>query len=324
MRLKGLVKTFIILILLPITFLLSCKDSPSAIATEEATRTQEPTATIPVPTPTIHPTETDPRTRTLRLLSNNGNCRLPCIWGLTPGSTSTAERQKILAPYEKLSDTDISLFKSDETENPGYFGFGVSKNKIRVSVSLHYYETNNHIEILSLLAIPQHDAKYVYGNADYLELIEYYTLPNLLSTYGLPSEVLILAFPYDIFSKADYEVFSIVVIYSDLGIMAEYISLTQWIGEMVELTTPGLWVGEIARGCPSQSRIRLNTWDVKKNIPIKEITSISAGEGISANAYDYFVPIQKALSMSLNDFYNKYKEPSNDKCIELPSSLWIP
>ncbi len=149
-------------------------------------------------------------------------------------------------------------------------------------------------------------------------------LPQLLSNYGMPSEVLVIAFPYDIFSKADYEPFSIVVIYSDLGIMAEYVSPTQWVGKMVELPTPGLSVGEIARGCPSQSYLTLRTWDVKKNIPIREIASIASGEGISETAYDYFFPIQEATSMSINDFYEKFKEPNNTLCLDLPSSLWIP
>lgn len=191
-------------------------------------------------------------------------------------------------------------------------------------MSLSYYETENLIGILGLVADAQREQKYVFGDSNYLDLIEYYTLPQLLSNYGLPSEVLVIAFPHDPFLKADYEPFSIVVIYSNLGIMAEYISPTQWIGEIVELSTPGLWVGEIARGCPSQSRLTIRTWDVKKNIPIEEIASIGAGEGMSSTAYDYFVPIQKATSMSVKDFYTEFKEPNNNQCVELQSVFWTP
>jgi len=212
----------------------------------------------------------------------------------------------------------------DVAENPGGFGIGITKDDVRVSVGLSYYETDHLIEILTLVTTPQRENKYVFGNSNYLDLLEYYTLPQLLSNYGLPSEVLVIAFPYDPFLKADYEPFSLVIIYSDLGIMAEYISPTQWIGEMMELTTPDLWVGESARGCPFQSYLTLRTWDVKKNIPIKEIASIAAGEGMSDTAYDYFVPIQKATSMSIEDFYIKFKEPDNNQCIELSSIFWMP
>jgi hypothetical protein len=214
---------------------------------------------------------------------------------------------------------------SDPTKNPGGFGTAIIQDGVRISAGLNYYETENLIEILSLVADAQQDNKYVYGDDNYSNLLEYYTLPELLSNYGVPSEVLVIAFPHDPFLKADYEPFSLVVIYSELGIMAEYITPTQWIGEMVELPTPDLWAAEIARGCPSQSSLTLRTWDVKKNIPIKEIASIAAGEGMSDTAYDYFVPIEKATLMSLNDFYNTFKESDNNQCIDVPSSrLWNP
>jgi hypothetical protein len=132
-----------------------------------------------------------------------------------------------------------------------------------------------------------------------------------------------MAFPRDPFLNADYEPFSLVVIYADLGIMAEYIFPTEWIGDMVELPTPNLFVGEIARGCPSQGRVILRTWDPKKNIDLKKIASIAAGEGINENSYDFFKPIQDAASISVNDFYNKFKEPNNNKCLDVPSTVWL-
>lgn len=279
-----------------------------------------PTVIIPIPS------DAESKEVALNLLKNNGDCDLPCIWGLTPGITTSVERQKILVSYGEFSDSDFSMSGSgaDLSKNPGGFGIGITNEQTRIFIGLSYYETENLIEILTLVSGAQQDQKYVYGNISYSGLLEYYTLPQLLSNYGVPSNVLVHALPYDVFSKADYEPFSIVVIYSDLGIMAEYISPTEWIGEMVELPTPGLSVGEIARGCPSQSRIILRTWDVKKNIPIKKIASIAAGEGISGTAYDYFLPIQDATFMSVDDFYNTFKEPNNEQCIELSSRFWMP
>lgn len=317
-------RKFLVTIILVITNLSSgCSVISQPIAESTSTNmveiipTEAPSAipTVSIPTPS----EAESKAIALNLLENNGDCRLPCIWGLTPGITTTAERQSILASYGKFSEPDFSMSGGDVSENSGGFGIGITEDDVRVSMGLSYYETDNLIEILSLVATPQRDQKYVYGDSNYSDLIKYYTLPRLLSNYGVPSDVLVIAFPHDIFSKADYEPFSIVVIYLDLGIMAEYISPTQWVGEMVELPTPGLSVGEIARGCPSQSRLTLRTWDVNKNIPIKKIASIASGEGMSETAYDYFVPIQKATSMSINDFYNTFKEPNNNICLDLPS-----
>lgn len=281
---------------------------------------------IPTETPSAIPTLSiaELKANALILLENNGDCMLPCIWGLTPGSTTTSERQKILASYGKFSGPDFSVSGSDESVNPGGFGMEIIKDNVSISVGLSYYETDNLVEILSLATTSQKDGMYVFGDNNYSELLNYYTLPQLLSNYGLPSDVLVIAFPYDPFLKADYEPFSIVVIYSNLGIMAEYISPTQWIGEMVELPTPNLWVGEITRGCPSQGYLTLRTWDVRKNISIKRIASIAAGEGMSETAYDYYAPIQEATSMSINEFYNTFKQPNNTQCLDVLSNLWLP
>ncbi len=280
----------------------------TATATVEIISTQTSSPTAPVALPTL--SEAEVKVNALNLLENNGDCRLPCIWGLTPGITTTAERQNILAMYGTLSDSDFSMSGGEVSADTGGFGIVVIKADVRMSMGLSYYENNNVIEILSLVAIPQRESKYIFGDRNYLDLIEYYSLPQLLSTYGLPSDVLVIALPYDIFLKADYEPFSLVVIYSHLGIMAEYIS-------------PVHREGDIARGCPGEGYLTLRTWDVKKNIPIKKIASIASGGGMSETAYDYFVPIQNATSMSVEDFYSAFKEPNN-QCIEVPSNLWIP
>lgn len=234
---------------------------------------------------------------------------MPCVWGLTPGITTTAERQKILVPYTEFSEPDFSFGKSDEWRNPGGFGVEVIKDDISITLGLIYYETDSLIEILSLVARPQRDQKAVFGDSTYSNLTKYYSLPQLLSNYGLPSDVLVISFPHDPFVKADYDPFSIVVIYEELGIMAEYIS-------------PAQRVGDQSRGCPGQSYLTLRTWDTKKNISLKKIASIAAGDGISDTAYDHFLPIQDATSMSISDFYNTFKEPDNNQCLEVPSNLW--
>lgn len=280
----------------------------STIIIAETISTQTSTPAAPTAMPTL--SEAEVKANALNLLENNGDCRLPCVWGLTPGITTTAERQNILASYGEFSGQDFSMSGSELSNDSGGFGIAITKDDVRTSIGLSYYEKDNLIEILSLLAIPLQDDKYIFEDRNYLDLVDYYSLPRLLSNYGIPSDVLVIAFPHDPFLKADYEPFSLVVTYSDLGIMAEYISPTER-------------DGDIARGCPSQSQLILRTWDVKKNISIKKIASIAGGVGISETAYDYFVPIQNATSMSVEDFYNAFKESSN-QCLEVPSNLWTP
>ncbi len=300
------------------SLLLACSSEPSVTpsATAEGVMisTKIPLANSAQPTVTVSsPTfsAAEAKTEVIDFLKNNGGCHLPCIWGLMPGNTTTIERQNKLAPFGKISESDFAISRSEDFENPGGIGFSVIRDNVRSSFGLSYYENENRIEILSLVALAQQDQRMVFEDSNYLDLMQYYTLPHLLSNYGLPSDVLVAAWPHDPFLKADYDPFSIVVVYKDLGIMAEYIS-------------PNQRNDDKSSACPKQSYIILRTWDPKRNISLKKIASIAAAEGISENAYDFFKPIQDAASMSINDFYHKFKESNTTQCLEVPSDLWTP
>ena len=145
---------------------------PTATLSAIPTHPNPSTATMPTPS------EAESKAIALNLLENNGGCRLPCIWGLTPGTTTSVERQKILASYGEFSEPDFSMSGSgsDLSENPGGVGIAVIRDNVRISMGLVYYETDNLIETLSLVTTPQQDQKYVFGNKDYLDLVAYYTL----------------------------------------------------------------------------------------------------------------------------------------------------
>src|SRR6185436_4057409 len=69
--------------------------------------TMTPTLTLnPTNTSTIVPTlpAEGAWTKLLELLANNGGCRLPCLWGITPGKSTYKEAQAILTPLRSISD----------------------------------------------------------------------------------------------------------------------------------------------------------------------------------------------------------------------------
>ena len=262
------------------------------------------------PTPTIIPTLSADEARMVMLdwLQNNGGCRLPCIWGLTPGVTDTQTRREHLARFG--SGPDYPVGRSDEQRNPGAIGYGsLTADNLHVSFGLNYNEVNGIIESLVLVTQPMRDEKIAFGDPYYDELLGYYRLPQLLSNYGPPSDVLIATWSYEPMLRADYEPFIVVVIYSDLGIMAEYVA-------------PKELVNDAYRGCPTQGYLTLRTWDPESGISLKKIASMGAAEGISENAYDYFRPIEEATSMTLDEFYQTFKNPDTTACLETPADIW--
>jgi hypothetical protein len=88
--------------------------SPAALSTTSRpskTSTQTPTQ-VWTPHPTLNSDEA--KTVIQELLVTNGDCRLPCWWGITPGQTTWAEAWRILSPL--MTDLFISPLE-------GYFTF---------------------------------------------------------------------------------------------------------------------------------------------------------------------------------------------------------
>lgn len=272
-----------------------------------------PTAVLPLQTLTNLPnlSQNEARVAMLDLVQNNGDCRLPCIWGLTPGVTDTHSRQMLLASIPFISEPDFLVSRSGDENNPGGFGFSSIVDNLRVSVGLSYYEKEGMISSLAFVTFPTRESIAVFGEPYYMDLLYYYLLPQLLNNYGRPSIVLIAPWPHDPFMDADYDPFSVVVIYQDLGIMAEYIA-------------PNELDGGYYRACPVQGYLTLRTWDPNQVIPLEKIAALGAGIGISETSFDYFKPIEEATSISLEEFYQTFTDAQDTSCLETPVELWEP
>jgi hypothetical protein len=102
----------------------------------------------------------------------------------------------------------------------------------------------------------------------------------------------------------------VVVIYKNLGIMAEYIA-------------PAENDGNNVRWCPMQSYLTLGTWNPNSGIPLKSIAGMVATVGINEVNIDFFRPIEEATSMTVVDFYNTFQIIDEHICLETPRELWL-
>lgn len=77
----------------------------------------------PVPaTPTDVPAlpVDDARQRLLKLLANNGNCQLPCLWGITPGKSTSLDARFVLLPLRGIAETAYFDLDSPDSSSPFY------------------------------------------------------------------------------------------------------------------------------------------------------------------------------------------------------------
>lgn len=146
-----------------------------------------------------------------------------------------------------------------------------------------------------------------YGNPFFQQSLEYFFLPSILAAYGKPSVVLIAPFPDELPYIGD---FSMVLYYPDKGFFIQYV--------FPKDESNGNFIG-----CPSESAyIDIITWSPQEEYKISEIAKDMSGRGINELNYDYFKPVGEVTTMSLDDFYETFKDPANTTCLETPIKYW--
>jgi hypothetical protein len=252
----------------------------------------------------------------LDLLATNGDCRLPCLWGITPGKSSNQEARNILMPLSSVSAPETTYFDPARlggvllgTISPLY-----AEDEQRLNSWIAYlYDEDG---VVSSIGFRVREEKMVtdsYGNlhgepifdfSPFAKRVEYYSLSHVLSEQGIPASVLIkgaaLSFSYPVIpGKLD-----IVLLYPDQGIWVDY-------------TLAGDYIGSLIRGCPENTHIQMALYPPGN--PDSFFSLLDQTDwGITKNGYKH---LEEATSMSIDEFYKTFRNPT-DKCIETSTNLW--
>jgi hypothetical protein len=184
-------------VVLALLVLVGCASTPPVeIPTPTPTLTFTPSPTLtPVPsaTPTLIPTLTrdDAETKMLDLMASNGNCHLPCFWGITPGESTLTDTKTILAPFSSFRFTEV-------VGRPPYAFFTYWIEELYFSVGIDY-DSNDKVSNVNFAVsdskIEQSTNgpifKPIYNSKYFSEQIFPYTLLGVLSDQGIPEAVVI-------------------------------------------------------------------------------------------------------------------------------------
>jgi hypothetical protein len=154
--------------------------------------------------------------------------------------------------------------------------------------------------------------EYIFGDEDLLDLVDDYTLPGILSTYGLPTSILIAPYFDERPELPDpsWIWFSVVLIYEDHGFLAEYIM-------------PRRMIDASFAACVNQNtELTIISWDPNHSISLAEILSIKSGIGINKHFIDYVMPLDEATTMTIDEFAEAFQVPGTDACVYTPMELW--
>lgn len=290
----------------------------SVSPTEAVTPRLTPAATdtpTPVFTLTAAPTlpAEDARKRLLDLLANNGGCRLPCLWGITPGKSNFREARNILIPLISIAETayfDYTSYPEDDI-SPLYI-----EGDLRLNTRVLYlYGKDGIVSLLTFRVIEEKvitdssgnwiSRQPIYGLPTFIKRVEYYSLSHLLSEQGIPDSVMITTEGPSLTYIGVIDV-NIVLLYPDQGIWAKY-----------KTSVDEQKVGSSIRSCPANAHIEMELYPPGN--PDSFFALLEETEwGMTKNGYK---PLDEATSMSVEEFYQTFRNPT-DQCIETPTKLW--
>jgi hypothetical protein len=289
------------------TTLVERQTSPTNPPVRTATPTSAPDVTTSLtstPIPALAPEVA--RQQLEDLIRNHDGCPLPCWWGLSPDISTEEDIKEFLAPY-----ASILTFWGD--------GKGISfevgqDNTIDFSIDYLTQANQNTIEALYIAARATSEKEDTYedefGSSVYNELLEEYSLPQVLTAYGVPSKVLInvIFLLYDGRKPLPDQQFGTLkarLLYPERGILVIY--------EM-----PLIKEGESGLGCPKDAFVSLWLTPPDNDSYYEKLLSSRQGEG---KAFDEDKPIEESANMSPQAFYEEFRTPGN-QCIRPPLALW--
>jgi hypothetical protein len=225
--------------------------------------------------------------KALELFRNNRNCRLPCWWGITPGQTSAETMPAVL--YE------FGLSYGCNTMSG--LAVAINMNDVPVSFGVKIDTEDNATAMVRGLEVSYGTA----GSSGILQEIPFYSdlsypaLPGLLSTYGPPAQV---HFSFDDDPRS-VQVFILILDYSKSG----------WSAVLrMPLNRNEGTVG----GCPVKASATLRLWspgDIDQQ-------NLGLSDGL------IYKTLEEATGMTVEELYERYKDPTYSKCLEVHEDVF--
>ncbi len=267
------------------------------------TVTPNVTATIK---PTLNPS--DSLFRILRILQDNGGCELPCIWGIEPGNPVNKFEGDFAEFLDGAkSDQKIHFFPFS-TNNYKLLKLQYSRGNFVYTISLIVYFSNkNPIDQVELKILSNEDA--LLSDTPASTLNTPYSISQILTDYGQPSEILIAPFPQSWGGADNWQPSFLVMVYEDSRFFAVY--------ETTKARLSGHY-----QGCFSNSQVLLTSWlPDSSNSWHNALAKLSSTE-VNLKTIHYFKPLSEASNITVDAFYEQYRSSKNQVCIQTPTGIW--
>lgn len=261
--------------------------------------TQPPTDTSTPETPIVNPTlaADEEQSLVLNLLTNSGECQLPCWWGFIPGET----------PLQDAQDFFLSIGKPLEKYRSGENSFIVRFNLANIDTRLtqYYIADSDVIEMIWVAAGVVRNDTAVFGDPEFRANFDSYLLPQVLTSFGEPTEVHILTFAGS--PEGGWRPFHLLLFYPERGVLVDY-------------QGPGTDTDGRIQWCPDQSNFALWLWPRTVKMSLEDIANM--GPNFPADDLPLYVPLEQATGVNIQEFTQTFGNRANSACLETPANLW--
>lgn len=253
--------------------------------TSSPTNTPRPTAT---PTSTIIPTLTAEEKEALLydLFENNAGCLLPCWWGFIPGQTVWEDARTSL---ETLAFYISPLHHTPLDGVDVYFPDPYHIYRLEQIYGLE----NGVIRRIESDVLP----------------VQRYSLATILVTYGQPSEVWLLSQSY-VTPETGTLYFSVNLWYPSYGFILGYYQPNSSLSED----------GIITSCLNEKIFINISIWDPDVVSSLNYMNVADQTRIFQPNGYE--LSLEEATGMTIETFYNNYRDASVTPCFTTPSNIW--
>lgn len=256
--------------------------------TPSLTLTITPVSTpIRMPMATLQKNEADRYAQ--ELLRKENSCLLPCWWGITPGETSWNDVYQFLSPLGTRVVEEAPRIICKENQ---------CVQVVRFSVDFDPGDRTG-----AWASIIMHDGIVEKMNFNQKATGYRYRLNQLLSESGMPDKVYIRTFTS--MPDGSPPPFTVVVYYSEKGILARYEFVARKIGDKL-------------MGCPIPVGPWLNVWVADVDLSEETINEWV----LVSDPTSLFKPLEEATNMDIELFYKTFRESLDQDCIETPQELW--
>lgn len=275
------------LFLLVIIAFTACRDAIIVTPHVSTAAPQSPTLTA---TPLLSPIPTLTRAEkmvvTSELYVTNGNCKLPCWWGIVPGETDWQTANLF------FSATATKISTSAESETDPYYSASVD---IPVPDELSEFGLLRQYIIVRDGIIVEIKTERPWGAR------KIFTISEILNNYGPPTEVWL-----DTLGKNygdNYFPFRVALFYPEQGFLVRYFDEAELANGYVT-------------GCPQAHSAAFVLWPQDQVLTFTE--TLSEQEGVQ-----YYKLLEEVTEVDVATFYQTYLDPATETCLTTPAELWM-